>query len=88
MDTIILNSELEFQEYVITHQDDIISIVIAYDKLEEIMLFYSFLDNLIVATAKKTKDYSHYLKTYNEINNKLNLTAITDNKNKVLRLVK
>ena len=88
MKMMILNSEIEFRNYIVSNQKDISNIIIGYDSLDEVIYFYSYIYETIIATKINSTDFLYYTNIYNDINKLLKLKTISDNKNKVLRLHK
>ena len=90
INTIILNSEIEFRNFITKNMYNITKTIIFEDILDEIIFFYAFMsNNTIIATKEKsTNNFSFYVKLYNFIANEYNLDSIADNQTKSLRLIK
>lgn len=82
MNTIILNNEIDFRNYLISNKDDIIKIYIFEDNLDNYIYFYAFLTNEVIATKEKGSFENYYIlyKTLNNFN--------IEESNKTLKLFK
>ena len=87
MDTFLLDSELNFRDYITKNINKIMKIIIFEDDLDNIIYFYCFCSKYILATKENNKDFNYFLKIYKELNNNLNFKTIIENK-KVLKLIK
>lgn len=88
MDTFILNSELEFRNYIISFSNEIMKIIIFEDTLDNIIYFYCFTRKLILATKESNKPFVDYVSIYTQIKDKLNLKTCIEEQKKVLRLIR
>ena len=86
MKTIIFKNEIEFREFIINSQEEIIKTIIFEDPPDNIIYFYCFTANHIIATKELKKEYQYYANIYKELNSILNLNI--NQKNKVLILNK
>ena len=89
MNTIILNTELEFRNYIIKNINNILQIILFEDELDQIIFFYCFFQNDIIIATKEPacKNFSFYKKTYHLLNQELSFIE-KENKSKSLRLIK
>lgn len=88
MDTFIINSELEFRNYILKYKDYIKKIIIFEDSLDNIVYFYLFTNNTILATKEKNSIIEDYIKIYINLKDDLNFKTCINNQKKVLKLFK
>lgn len=75
--TVILSSEVEFRNYVISNSQNISQVIIFEDILDCVSFFYCFCkDGTIVATKEfMCKSFSFFRKTYNDVAAHTNLSV-------------
>lgn len=91
MNTIIFDSEIKFRKYLIKNSEDIISIILFEDKLDNTIFFYCFMNNNLILASKNSSinNFEYYLEIYMKLIVKLNLYIEYNTKNpKVLKLRK
>ena len=88
MDTFIINSELEFRNYILKYKDYIKKIIVFEDSLDNIVYFYLFTNNTILATKEKNSIFEDYIKIYINLKDDLNFKTCINNQKKVLKLFK
>ena len=88
MDTFIINSELEFRNYILKYKDYIKKIIVFEDSLDNIVYFYLFTNNTILATKEKNSIIEDYIKIYINLKDDLNFKTCINNQKKVLKLFK
>ncbi len=85
MKTIILENELFFRYYLLKNINKITKIYITYDNLDNIIYFYSFIDNILIATKEKFNN-KNYFKIYQKLFNQyLEITFINKDNIKLLK---
>ena len=86
--SIIFKNELEFREYITYNSEEILKIFIFEDELDNIIFFYAFTNDLIVAAKENMlKPFSYYEEIYKLLSKKIKLSAYLK-KDKVLKLTK
>ncbi len=86
MDTFILKSEIELRKYINSHKNIIMKIIVFEDTLDNVVYFYCFTKNIMLAT-KEFKKFECFINIYNEIYKELDFKTYF-NKDKVLKLIK
>ena len=65
VNSIILKSELEFREYITYNSEEILKIFIFEDKLDNLIFFYCFTnDSMIAVKENLIKPFSYYKEIY------------------------
>lgn len=86
MDTFILKSEIELRNYINSHKNIIMKIIVFEDTPDNVVYFYCFTKNIMLAT-KEFKKFECFINIYNEIYKELDFKTYF-NKDKVLKLIK
>ena len=85
----ILNSEQEFRKYIYNNLKSIIKIYVFEDIFDDVIYFYCFYNDLILATKEcSIKKFSFYKEIYINISTKTNLNIIDKFDKNILKLIK
>ena len=78
--TIILSSEIEFRNYVISNYPNISQVIIFEDILDGVSFFYCFFkDGTIIATKEfMYKPFSHFRKIYSDMAKHINFSIVNN----------
>ena len=88
--TNILNSELEFRDYLIENINYINKIIVFEDILDHVIFFYCFMENNTIIATKELElnNFSYYAKVYKYLAKKYLFHDINNEQAKTLRLIK
>lgn len=86
MDTFILKSEIELRNYINSHKNLITKIIVFEDTPDNVVYFYCFTKNMIVATKEFNK-FECFIDIYNNIYQNLDFKTYLS-KGKTLKLIK
>jgi len=85
MKTIILENELYFRYYLLKNINKIKKIYITYDNLDNIIYFYSFMDNILIATKENINNRNYFLMYQKIFDQYLEITIINKDNIKLLK---
>ena len=90
LNTIIVNSELEFRKYIEDNFEEVVKIYVFEDTLDNTIFFYLFAKNNVIVATKELSmnNFSYYYKLYSLLAKKLKLYSYNLNKSKTLKLIK
>ena len=85
MKTIILENELFFRNYLLEKINKITKIYITYDSLDNTIYFYSFMDNILIATKENINNTNYFLIYQKLFDQYLEITFINKDNIKLLK---